>query len=91
MFLKSKKIYRIICVTERGSQAVVDLTNKSSNERACKGLKNLTPAFALKYIEEVVENLLTHLCILFLVNPCNLTNVPKKSPLALGLMKCNWC
>lgn len=91
VFLKSKTIYRIICVIERGSQAVVDLTNKSSNERACKGFKNLTAAFALKYIEEVVENLLTHLCILFLVNSCSLTNVPKKSTLALGLMKCNWC
>lgn len=83
MFLKSKKIYRIICVIERGSQAVVDLTNESSNERACKGFKNLRRL--------VVENLLTHLCILFLVNSCSLTNVPKKSTLALGLMKCNWC
>lgn len=90
VFLKSKKIYRIICVIERGSQAVVDLTNKSANERACKGFKNFTAAFALKYIE-VVENLLTHLCILFLVNSCSLTNAPKKSTLALGLMKCNWC
>lgn len=43
-----------------------------------KDLKNLTAAFALKYIEEVVENLLTHLCILFLVNSCSLTNVQKK-------------